>query len=146
MGRGDHLKRYHFQPGQSGNPSGRPASSTSEKEVRRFTREHVAEVYNKIIDMTKKELDELIADEESTEFEKGVARAVIAMGSSGTPGSLENVLERIIGKVPVKSEMEFTGPGGAPIAPATIILQPVKSVAQAPPEAQTPEGEAPVAS
>ena len=105
MGRADHLKQYWFKPGQSGNPAGRQPDTTIEKEVRKFTREHVSEVYNKIIDMDKGELDALLADPAVPVFEKAVARAVLNAEKDGSVGgALETILERIIGKVPQKIE------------------------------------------
>lgn len=132
-GRADHLKKYWFQPGQSGNPEGRPAHPLGDKEVRRFTREHVSDVYNKIIDMTIAELRVLLKDKNVTAFEKAVAKAVINAHDTGMlGGSLENILERIIGKVPQKIEGELSGPGGIPLPAVTVVHEPVRSLEKRP--------------
>lgn len=112
MARGDHLKKYYFKEGNPGGP-GRPPLTPEEREVRSFTRKHVAEVYNKIIDMTKTELDELLADPEVPLFEKAVARGVINAEASGSVGgTLESILERIIGRVPQRIEGDPENPIG----------------------------------
>lgn len=135
MGRGEKLAGYKFQPGVSGNPAGRPASGLALKELRKFTREHVADTFNKVMDMTDEELTELMADKETPVFEKACAKAVQKARESGDMGQIHTMLERIVGKVPQKFEGEFTGPGGAPLPPPVLQLMPVQSLVPAPPEA-----------
>lgn len=104
MPRGSHLEQYQFRPGQSGNPAGRPPSSISEKELRKFTRELVADTINKVMELTDAELDFLLSDPESTQFEKAVARIMLNARKDGEFGQIDKLLDRAIGRVPQKLE------------------------------------------
>jgi len=135
MPRGAHLKQYHFQPGQSGNPEGRPASGVAAKEIRKLTREHVAEVFNKVMELTDPEIEDLLKDKDTPAFEKAAAKSVQKCRDNGDMSQIHTMLERCIGKVPQKFEGEFTGPGGAPLPPPVINLMPIASAIPVPDQA-----------
>lgn len=125
--RGEHLKQYYFPAGTSGNPDGRPKLENSEKELRRYTREHIADVINKVGELKDAEVQLLLSDPDSTQMEKVVAKVMLTARSEGTFSELDKMLDRAIGKVPQKTELEMGALGGGPLPPTTIILEPVKS-------------------
>lgn len=126
MPRGENLAKYYFQKGTSGNPKGRPRTSIAAKELRRYTREHVSEVINKVMDMTTAELLELKRDKKTPSFESAIAAVMLKAKEDMDFSEIDRLLDRCIGKVPQKLEGEFVGKGGTPLIPANVVLQPVR--------------------
>lgn len=130
MPRGEHLKQYRWQPGQSGNPEGSKPQPINEKMLRRFTKEHVADVFNQIMELTEKELTAFMADDNVSAFEKAIAKTVEKARDSGDMTQIEKLLDRIIGKVPQKVdgiELPAAPSGPATLAPVIVELHPVMS-------------------
>ena len=125
MGRADHLAQYQFKPGWEGGP-GRPPSPLAEKEVRKYTREHVGDVMNKVMELSDKELETLLSDPDVPQFEKVVAKVMLTARTSGDVSNLDKLLDRIIGKVPQKIE-------GNPDAPIGFMVM------RTPPERKKPD-------
>lgn len=104
MARGDNLKKYWFQPGQSGNPAGRPIEEDAAYRLKRYTREYVAEVINKIMELDDAEVELLLNDRETVQFEKVVAKVLLNARKDGDFSQLDKILDRCIGKVPQRIE------------------------------------------
>jgi len=122
MGRADHLAQYKWKEGKPGGP-GRPPMSDEEKALRRFTREHVGEVINKLMELTDNELALLWRDPNVPQFEKLVAKVMQTARQNGNFTPIDNLLDRCIGRVPQK--MEHGGVDGAPLVPPVINYNPV---------------------
>jgi len=121
-----------FQPGHPGGP-GRPPGP--DKELRKYTRQLIAETVTKLLELTKDELDDLTKKKDVPSLESTLARVILKCHSKGEFTDLDKILDRIIGKVPQKFEGELTGAAGAPILPPVIHLHPVAGKLTAPPPA-----------
>ena len=104
MARGDNLKKYWFQKGQSGNPNGRPIEGDAAYRLKHYTREYVAEVLNTIMELKDSEIEEILLNPEGTQFEKVVAKVLLTARKDGDFSQLERLLDRCIGKVPQRLE------------------------------------------
>ena len=80
--RGNHLKKHQWKKGQSGNPKGRPIKNLS------------------LVSLVKERL------EAHPEEAKAIALALIAMAKSKDMRAIEELLNRIDGKVAEKHQME----------------------------------------
>lgn len=107
----DHLKDFQFKPGESGNPSGRPALSPEEKEIKKLTQEQYVATMNKIYSMkTFEELKNAIAPENIGKlepFEAILMRQWYYCAQKGNPKEFEHILTRLIG-APAK-HIKLTG-------------------------------------
>ena len=128
MGRADHLAQYKWTPGKGG--PGRPPMSDDEKALRRFTRDHVGEVINKLMELTDSEITLLFSDPSVPQFEKLVAKVMLTARQDGNFSPIDSLLDRCIGRVPQKTE--HSGPEGAPLVPPVINYNPVQQIPSSP--------------
>lgn len=91
---------FRFKPGQSGNPEGARRHNPVLRAIRRITQESYAEVVELIMTGTVDELKEVLTDPKATAVQKLLARAFLEATEKGQMGTLERLLERLIGKVP----------------------------------------------
>lgn len=84
-----HLKP--FKPGQSGNPSGKPKNL--------LTKDKVKAIVGKFANMTREELQSVVADPKSTMIEITVASIMVKAAKDGDYTRLDFILNRSIGRV-----------------------------------------------
>src|SRR5690606_5927921 len=88
-----------FKKGQSGNPLGGQLHDPVKRALKKITKE----TYNEIIEIaltgTPQDLIERILDPSTTVIEKILIEALLKASESGNLDKLEQVLERLIGKV-----------------------------------------------
>ena len=110
----DHVR---WKKGQSGNPSGRPKESITLKELKKYTREHIAEVINRLLELPSAHLQHMSKNPDTPVFEQIVARVLLRCQRVGNFVDIDRMLDRIIGKVPQRSETELSG---VPLVPPVI--------------------------
>lgn len=80
-----------FKPGQSGNPGGKP------KQL--LTKENVSSLVGKLSNMTREELQAIVADPKARMIEIMIASIMARSAKEGDPQRLEFLLMRSIGRV-----------------------------------------------
>lgn len=116
------IRKHAFKKGApSANPLGRGAAVPITREIRKYTTQVVADIYNKLSDMSRRQLRSITIDPEAPALEVIVAKALLRDMRNSAMDKTETVLSRIIGHVPVKQE--FGGMGGIPLVPPTIVIQ-----------------------
>lgn len=101
MGKG---KGGKFQPGKSGNPSGRPKLTEQDKIVRKLTRETWNDLCEKMMQCSEDEL-RLLSEDTRQPYEVVLfLRHVLALGIDPDMQAYEKYLARRIG--PVKAEVD----------------------------------------
>lgn len=95
-----------FKPGESGNPSGRPALSQIEKDTKRMTRDQYASIQQVVMTKTKEELIEIVARGLPFEEELFILH-VLELGEKPNMIAYDKYLDRRIGKV--KEEIDVRG-------------------------------------
>ena len=98
-------KPWQFQPGQSGNPSGRPKLPDSIKRLKKMTAIEVDKLLNEFMSMTKVEIDELMASDETPMLKKIVGQIFIKAAEHGDQSRLNFLLDRTAG--PVKNDIDI---------------------------------------
>ena len=111
-----------YKKGQSGCPGGRGKySPTVPKIFKTYTATLISETYNKLINLSHKEIAEISRSlYDHPIIEVVVAKAILREWKDGTLHRTETVLDRIIGKVPQKQEL--SGASGAPLMPPQIVI------------------------
>jgi hypothetical protein len=96
-----------FKKGQSGNPSGRPKLDEGTKRIRALTNDELKEMGEYILMGSRARLREVMDDPNSPPLKCWIAAATLKGIQSGDMGSLNELLNRLIGKVTDK--IEHTG-------------------------------------
>ncbi len=91
------LEPYQWQPGQSGNPGGKPHNLLSVPGVHKL--------FSRIAAMTRSELQALIVDPKSNMMELSIAAIFAKAAKDGDYTRVEFILQRTIGRV--KDTQEF---------------------------------------
>ncbi len=127
-GKGNHAPVKMWKKGQSGNPGGLPKDTIAKKELKVFTASLVAEAFSKMLSYTAQELEYVVQQDQIPIIESIVAKCLLHDRKGSQLHNLERIMERIIGRVPVVSEL--TGPGGIPLqnVPPAIIIKEVEAV------------------
>lgn len=110
----------NLKPFQAGNPGGPGREPGYRKQMREYTKKHICKVFNEMCEMTVNEIEKIGSDKDETELRSIVARVMMRCRAKGEFGDLNMILDRIIGKVPQKTEL--TGEDGSPLVPATIVF------------------------
>lgn len=110
-----------FKPGQSGNPHGTKPGVVAKKALKEWTQQTVAEAYKKLMTMEAPDLRK-VADSLTTPIiEVIIARALLRDRLEGSTDNTQVILDRAIGKVPIKQEL--AGVDGTPLVPPQIIFE-----------------------
>ena len=104
-----------FQPGQSGNPKGRPPLPDDLKRARALLKEDFERCAHQLLQMTHQQLDELLKDKTSNLLQLMVAGIMGKAISQGDQVRLNFLLDRIIGPLP--KSVELSAPGGERLFP-----------------------------
>ena len=126
----EHLKPYQFKPGQSGNPTGRPPEAPAE--LKNYTKKEIAEVLCRMMKMTVDELVRFSKDPDATALEVIISSVIRECMKKGDFHTLDKMLERVIGRVPQKTEL--TGNEGEPFFIPPAVFAPVRPSKAAEPE------------
>lgn len=97
-----HLKPY--QPGQSGNPSGRPALPEALRSVHELTKDEVKRTISKYLRANARELAETKVDKDAPSLDVWLASGILKGIAHGDFTRLAFMLDRLIGKIPVEQD------------------------------------------
>jgi len=86
-----------FQPGESGNPAGRPRKYVSQLKTEGYKLDEIHTTMKNIACMTENELKELDSNKDATILERTVARAILNYFKKGSLYALETLLTRTFG-------------------------------------------------
>jgi hypothetical protein len=93
-----------FQPGQSGNPGGRPKIREELRDMKRLNQERFLLIVTEFLSKTKNELRRAVNDPDSSALEMMLASLMEKAIERGDPTRVNFLLDRTIGKVPDKIE------------------------------------------
>lgn len=97
-----------WQPGQSGNPSGRPNLDPELRKLRELTKEQFKELATLLLSGTQEDLAELLAKPDTSMLTTWMIRVILTGAENGDYAKLDSLMNRLVGKV--KDEMELTLP------------------------------------
>lgn len=107
MAKGTKTGGRDFLPGKPGGP-GKPPLTPEQRELRKLTKTQVEEVYNRFLQLSVQELEQILKDKTQTTLSYAVAR-MIADGLTKSDRSMFHLLiDRLIGKI--KEEVAHTYP------------------------------------
>lgn len=96
----DHLKQFHFKPGQTGNPNGRPKIPKEIQSLRRLTRASLELVINRYVHLS---YDDLRAQRQNGSLEV-IDMAIVSILckgiETGDQAKVDYVIARLVGKIP----------------------------------------------
>lgn len=99
-------KPYMFKKGQSGNPLGGQLHNPIIKAMKQMTEKALAETIEKIMISPKQDVKDMLEDPTLSLAQRIVIKSAIKAESDGSFHSLNTILERVLGKVPDKVEIE----------------------------------------
>ena len=106
-----------FQPGETGNPNGRPKLPDDIKALRKMNKIEVERILNEFVFMTPEELQAKMHDKSTPTMELAVGKILAEAIKKGDQVRLGWVLDRLIG--PVKQKVSVDGgEDNSPIAVA----------------------------
>lgn len=124
------LHKYKWKKGQAGTPAGTIRKTPEQRALETLTRQTVADLLNRYLQLTPGEIKERLREPETPMFEAAVGAIVLRCRDTGNFSELDRLLDRCIGKVPQKIESEITGGKGSPLIPPTIQIMPVLPMGQ----------------
>jgi hypothetical protein len=99
-----------WKKGQSGNPGGRPKLPAELKMIKELTGEEVKRLFAKYARMNKEEISSAVTDKTTPMFELVIAAGLVKAVKDGDYQKLNFILDRTIGKVVEKTEVELPEP------------------------------------
>lgn len=101
-------KEYQFKPGQVANPLGINCSP-ERRMLRTMTEQSLSEAIQSVFTATTQEIQELLNDPQTTVGHRIVLKAALKAESKGNFTKFNEILERVIGKVPFKTDVTSKG-------------------------------------
>lgn len=98
-----------FQPGESGNPNGRPPTTPEVKALRKITAQSLEEIGDLILSGNKAKLQEVANSQTEPAIRVIYAKAACNAMLKGDVTTLELILNRVVGKV--KEKVDLSGEG-----------------------------------
>lgn len=99
-----------FQPGQSGNPSGRPAIPEDVKKLRKLTNDQIKEVGTLLLEGRQSDLDAMVNDPETPMLKKWMAQIALRGCKTGDVMAFNALADRIAGKIKDHVVLELPKP------------------------------------
>lgn len=99
-----------FEPGQSGNPSGRPKLDPDIKRLRGLTRDQFKDLANIILTGTQEDLQRLLDQPETSMLTQWICRVALSGAERGDYRTLDELLNRLIGKVKDEVDVNLIRP------------------------------------
>lgn len=112
-----------FKKGVCPNPKGRPKGATTKAELKQYTAQLIADTINKLMGLAVPELQKIAANPITPSIEAIIARGLVKDKLQGTMNNFDRILDRAIGKVPIKQQI--TGADGKDLIPPTFNITPV---------------------
>ena len=109
MAKGKKTGGKDFEPGQSGNPSGRPKLPLDLQQARKLNSSEFERLLNKFLYLTKNEILKICQDERTPIIEILIGSIVIKAIENGDQTRLAFILERLLGKPKDKLTLEHSG-------------------------------------
>ena len=119
---------HAFKKGVSGNPNGRPVTPYSVMQLKKHTRETIADLINELTQLTSQKLHDLKYDPSTPALKATLASVILRCSLQGDFSDIDKILDRCIGKVSQK--IEHAGPDGSALAPPSIIFNGVPTDGQ----------------
>ena len=104
-----------FQPGQSGNPNGRPPVAADVLRIRKLTNDEIKEVGSILLNGRESDLEALLKDDETPILKKWMASVALTGMKTGDEKKLNAILDRIAGKIPQQVDMT--------VAPRPVLIE-----------------------
>ena len=98
-----------FGPGNNANPNGRPKTPEDIKKIRKLTSKEVTRMGH-ILMSTPNDLKDILSDENATVLSHWIAKICVMGLKQGTPRELNELLNRLIGKVSERVEVTLPAP------------------------------------
>lgn len=115
MANGEKTGGRDFQPGQSGNPNGRPRLPEDLKAARRLNKVELDRILNEYLHMSLNEIKERASNPDTPALEVMVAKVVAEAIKRGDEKRLGFILDRLVGPVKTKVALEGGGDDTPPI-------------------------------
>lgn len=101
------LKPYHFKPGQTGNPKGRPKAALEADKIRYGKYADFMHLLNRVLAMRKEEIADFLRRSDATMFELTYGM-LVAQAAKGDFRSRQELSDRLFGKVKESVTTEMT--------------------------------------
>lgn len=95
-----------WKPGESGNPSGTSKLQQHRAYVRRVTRDSLKDLVDLALESNLKKLKDIVKDPASPALKVGVATSLAKAIQKGDWGTLQSIVDTLLGKVPEKLQVE----------------------------------------
>ena len=95
-----------WQPGQSGNPNGRPPLPPEIRAIKSWNQTAFQTALNTVISSTEPQLNELLCNEDTPSLVKAIASIMMMAIEEGDHSRFESILARRFGKVVDKVEVK----------------------------------------
>lgn len=93
------LEPHRFKPGQSGNPKGRPRNPVLNV-LRKATKQQFRRIIRAVVKGNVDYLEMLATSKTHSVLEVAIAASLIKAIQRGDYGTIEHILQRIVGKIP----------------------------------------------
>ena len=110
MAKGKKTGGRDILPGQALNPGGRPKLPEELKQFKELTSEEVKRLFAKYARMNREQVQSAVTDKDTPMFELVIASGLVKAVKEGDYTKLNFVLDRTIGKVSEKTQIEMPEP------------------------------------